>query len=266
VLAIPFAVLGIVVAYVVWKITRPSMLTIVVLSVACAVALVVESNMVAWLWPWGLLFPNRLYDLLPVASALPFDEAVRRSCLIEIQAGPLLLLMLDAVLAVRERTILAGIFRQARDGGRNGGERGTLQTRIDKYASTVATPPSQSAVTERHPAGIIRLGLDTDNRRKTFDLTVDDLRLHTFLPGASGSGKTTTLERIADGAMANGHGLVIIDCKGGSLGAHSSEARCAPQPAVPPRGPRRPGNCRVQPLHWKPERHRQQADRFVYLR
>jgi hypothetical protein len=171
---------------------------------------------------WGLLFPNRLYDLLPVASALPFDEAVRRSCLIEIQAGPLLLLMLDAVLAVRERTILSGIFRQARDGGRNGGvggKGGTLQTRIDKYASTVATPPSQSAVTERHPAGIIRLGLDTDNRRKTFDLTVDDLRLHTFLPGASGSGKTTTLERIADGAMANGYGLVIIDCKGGSLGA-----------------------------------------------
>jgi hypothetical protein len=54
VLAIPFAVLGMLVAYVVWKITRPSMLTIVVLSVACAVALVVESNMVAWLWPWGV--------------------------------------------------------------------------------------------------------------------------------------------------------------------------------------------------------------------
>src|SRR4029077_15724762 len=31
-------------------------------------------------------------------------------------------------------------------------------------------------------------------------------------------GKTTTLVRLADGALANGYGLVIIDCKGVGLG------------------------------------------------
>jgi hypothetical protein len=39
-----------------------------------------------------------------------------------------------------------------------------------------------------------------------------------FLPGASGSGKTTTLVRLADGALSCGAGLVVVDCKGSGLG------------------------------------------------
>src|ERR1019366_6586145 len=216
VLVMPVALVGMLIVYAVWKITRPTWLTIVVLSLGCAAALVVEANMVAWLWPWGLLIPNRLFGVLPSVSALPVGSVVERSCAIELQAGPLLLLMVEALLAVREKTIHAGVFAQAREG--ESGIAATLKDRLRHYASIVS-PQSPSSVTSTHPPGGIRLGVDKDNRRKAFDLTVADLRLHTFLPGATGSGKTTTLERIADGAMANGYGLVIIDCKGGSLGA-----------------------------------------------
>jgi hypothetical protein len=216
VLVMPVALVGMLIVYAVWKITRPTWLTIVVLSLGCAAALVVEGNMVAWLWPWGLLIPNRLFGVLPSVSALPLGSVVERSCAIELQAGPLLLLMVEALLAVREKTIHAGVFAQARE--EESGIAATLKDRLHHYASIVS-PQSPSSVTSTHPPGGIRLGVDKDNRRKAFDLTVADLRLHTFLPGATGSGKTTTLERIADGAMANGYGLVIIDCKGGSLGA-----------------------------------------------
>jgi hypothetical protein len=220
VLVMPVALVGMLIVYAVWKITRPTWLTIVVLSLGCAAALVVEANMVAWLWPWGLLIPNRLFGVLPSVSALPLGSVVERSCAIELQAGPLLLLMVEALLAVREKTIHAGIFAQAREG--ESGIAATLKDHLRHYASIVS-PQSPSSVTSAHPPGGIRLGVDKDNRRKAFDLTVADLRLHTFLPGATGSGKTTTLERIADGAMANGYGLVIIDCKGGSLEASASK-------------------------------------------
>lgn len=70
-----------------------------------------------------------------------------------------------------------------------------------------------------HPDGGIRLGALRDNRRKPFDLTPSELRSHVFIPGASGSGKTTTLARIADGALRAGEAFVIVDCKGGGLGA-----------------------------------------------
>lgn len=68
-----------------------------------------------------------------------------------------------------------------------------------------------------HPRGAIRLGLDQETNRP-FDLKLpEDIASHVFLPGASGTGKTTTIGRVADGALANGHGVVIVDCKAGSL-------------------------------------------------
>jgi hypothetical protein len=69
-----------------------------------------------------------------------------------------------------------------------------------------------------HQPGSIRLGMDNELNRP-FDLVLpDELAKHVFLPGASGSGKTTTLARLADGALANWHGVIFIDCKAGDLG------------------------------------------------
>src|ERR1019366_1298925 len=97
----------------------------------------------------------------------------------------------------REQTLLAGIFRQAKDIRK---EAAQAQTGKDMYAHAM----NESSVDTAHPNGSIRLGVFKTNRRKAFDLTVEELGLHTFLPGATGSGKTTTLERLAGGAQGNG--------------------------------------------------------------
>ena len=74
------------------------------------------------------------------------------------------------------------------------------------------------ATTQAHPDGTVRLGIDAAGGRP-FDLELpDELAMHTFLPGLSGSGKTTTLSRLADGALFNWHGVIFVDCKGGDLG------------------------------------------------
>lgn len=50
---------------------------------------------------------------------------------------------------------------------------------------------------------------------------MDEVGQHIFIPGASGTGKTTTLVRLADGALANGFGVIIVDCKGVGLGGEA---------------------------------------------
>ncbi len=66
-----------------------------------------------------------------------------------------------------------------------------------------------------HPPGTIRLGSDVSDQ--PFDLSLDELKQHVFIPGLPGAGKSTTLTRLADGALAHGYGVVIIDCAGGGL-------------------------------------------------
>jgi hypothetical protein len=63
-------------------------------------------------------------------------------------------------------------------------------------------------------AGSIELGI-VDGR--PFALNLEELRQHIFVPGASGSGKTTTVACIVDGHLANACGAVIVDCKGTGL-------------------------------------------------
>ena len=64
----------------------------------------------------------------------------------------------------------------------------------------------------------MRLAVDGETRRPLDLKLPDELATHVCLPGATGSGKTTTLTRIADGALANWYWLVVIDCKAGDLG------------------------------------------------
>jgi len=52
---------------------------------------------------------------------------------------------------------------------------------------------------------------------RVFALELDELRQHVFIPGASGSGKTTTVACIVDGHLSHGCGVVIVDCKGTGL-------------------------------------------------
>jgi len=69
-----------------------------------------------------------------------------------------------------------------------------------------------------HPPGAIRLGVDASG--VPFDLSLDkldELAQHVFIPGLAGTGKTTTLTRLMDGALANRYGVVIVDCAGTGL-------------------------------------------------
>ncbi len=216
VILMPGALLGAILAWGAWKVTRPSWPTIAILSVGFAAGLLIEARLIPWLWPLGFLFPGRLYDLLPTSSVLPASQAVWHGCAVELQGGPLLFLGAEAFLSVRERTLPAGVYHQAKE--RQGTGTFQLGSLLHHYASIVSPVAKLMLADADHPPGGIRLGALRDNRRKPFDLDPSELRLHTFLPGASGSGKTTTLERLADGAMHNGGGLVIIDCKGGGLG------------------------------------------------
>lgn len=50
-----------------------------------------------------------------------------------------------------------------------------------------------------------------------FRLSIADLSHHIFVPGASGSGKTTTVGCLADGFLSQGCSVVIVDCKGTGL-------------------------------------------------
>ncbi len=69
-----------------------------------------------------------------------------------------------------------------------------------------------------HPPRAIRLGIDAETNGPLDLALPTDLAAHVFLPGASGSGKTSTVTRLADGTLANGYGVVIVDCKAGGLG------------------------------------------------
>jgi len=63
-------------------------------------------------------------------------------------------------------------------------------------------------------AASVTLGL-VDGR--PFRLELRELSQHVFIPGASGSGKTTTVACIVDGHLSHGCGTVIVDCKGTGL-------------------------------------------------
>lgn len=218
VIAAPAAAVGMAVCWLAVRLTRPARLTVIVLTMGSALSFLVLAHEVEWLWPWGVLVPGRLYGVLPLSSAVqPLGSGIERSCAIELLLGPILYLALDALLGFREHTIAAGLYHQAPRNAARGKAMGGWRDRwLRRYDSAVVTGMT---VDTTHPNGVIRLGVERDNHRASFDLTADELGQHVFIPGASGSGKTTTLARIADGAMGQGYGLVIVDCKGGGLGA-----------------------------------------------
>jgi hypothetical protein len=77
--------------------------------------------------------------------------------------------------------------------------------------------PQRHGASYGHLAGYIRLAVDTENRR-AFDIKLpEEVGAHVLLPGADASGKTTSLTRLADGALANRSGVAIVDCKRGGL-------------------------------------------------
>jgi hypothetical protein len=177
---------------------------------------------VVWGWP--------VRDVLAAgfpahATGVDWDLALR-SFSTEALAGPLWFEAMLLAATLSRRRVSAQVRRDHRlDQRRWRAISGRRQPMLpDPHTSRANGPPT-------HPAGHIRLGVDAETNGP-LDLELPgDLATHVFLPGASGTGKTTTVTRLADGALANGYGVVIIDAKGSGLGRVAR--RLAERHAVP---------------------------------
>jgi conjugal transfer pilus assembly protein TraD len=99
----------------------------------------------------------------------------------------------------------------------------------------------------RVPTGAVRLGRDGSGRPVA--LTDAQLGSHALIVGASGAGKTTTLETILADRIARGHPVVALDMKGSpafaAALAGSAHAAGRPLAVWTPHGP----------AHWNPLAH-----------
>lgn len=119
---------------------------------------------------------------------------------------------LTALLATT--SLLDGERRDERLGGdhrrRARSKRGPLQTlRSHSERRRIAAGPHGAI----DPAGRIALGTDTITRRPVW-LHLDQLRKHTLILGATGSGKSNTLSWLTTRAIRAGFGAIVLDMKG----------------------------------------------------
>lgn len=199
----PGALVGMLFVAAVWSLTRPPLAFRFVVSVAC---------LAAFLGLRQSLLPGWDIQLLATALGLqpvpPDIAVVAHSALVEAALAPSLLVLVATsnhlwrnTFAGQARTVWDEMTRRAK----------ALQPGW-KGPSGPASPGGEVL---DHP-GKIRLG--HDEARRVYDLDTSELMQHVFLPGASGTGKTTTLVRLAHGALRNGFSVAIVDCKGAALG------------------------------------------------
>ncbi len=205
--ACPASLLGGAAAFAGWRVTRPPIVArwlIAGLGLVTAAAL--RGQLVLG-WPWRLLAHAAGLQLVGGISA----GSIARSLPAELLLGPLALLLFETATTLWRRTIHGQEWARYREmvGRKRALERG--------WPGPRATATQPSAAAPGHAAGKIHLGSIATTRRP-FELSLEEIAHHVFIPGASGSGKTTTLVRLADGALANGYGVVIVDCKGTALG------------------------------------------------
>jgi hypothetical protein len=196
----------------IWRwLQRPPMWARFVCVAGAAALLLVGHQALAAGWLWrdvaAALVPG--HTLAPVAVPV-----AARSVAFEVLAGPALL---EAGLVARA-LIGRSLGAQLRRDQRTDRRRHRAVTGRRQLSSFLPDPHPAAGTMASHPPGAIRLGVDRETHRP-LDLELPrDLAAHVFMPGVTGSGKTTTLARLSGGALANGYAVVIVDCKGGGLG------------------------------------------------
>jgi hypothetical protein len=200
-----------------WRwLRRPSTYLRIVFAVAPLVPLLALRSVVEPAWLWRDMLANALPSVIKgVDGALLW-----RSLPVEALAGPIILELFGVATMLASRTLGGQVRRDHRLDKQRwraiSGHRGP----IDRLQAMLPNPQSSSrATTTHHLSGFVRLGVDAEINQPLDLRLPDELAAHVFLPGTSGAGKTTTLARLADGAVANGYGAIFIDCKGGDLGA-----------------------------------------------
>jgi len=195
-LVAPGVLIGAAIAYTIWRHVRPQRSSRWASAIGVAVLGGLFVPVIVWLWPVRLLF-----------GLLPPDGNIGVSIIGEALWGPLVLQVLLHVTVFERHPPRMPSPHQATSASHK-----TSTTQASPPASSPSTPPASPWA---HPPGAIRLG--SDKSGQPFDLSLDEIKQHIFIPGLSNTGKTTTLIRLADGALAHGYGVVIIDCKGGDL-------------------------------------------------
>jgi len=197
-LAFPGALVGALLTAALWQGTRaPFARKAVIAAGGVAAFAVLHGSEVGWFWRLVVA----LAKPAPIQSPMPPLPSVAA----EILLGPLLLLTFSMAGNFRSRTTLGQVaIETERMNGRS------KAMRLG-YKGFGPLPSDQRGW--EHPRGKIRLGLN--EFRQVFDLDITELSQHVFVPGATRTGKTTTLMRLAGGALRNGYGVIVIDCKGG---------------------------------------------------
>ncbi len=198
-LVAPGLLIGAAIAYRFWHRLRPQPSGRWASAIGVAVLGGLFVPVIVWLWPLRLLF-----------GLLPPGGNIVVSVIGEALWGPLVLqAILHFTIYEQHPPRMQGMHQSTPAG----------QGTPTSPTSSPPTSPMPSAVSWAHPKGFIRLGADPSNQ--PFDLALNEalneLKQHVFIPGLPGTGKTTTLTRLMDGAMANGYGVVIVDFKGGGL-------------------------------------------------
>jgi hypothetical protein len=196
-----------------WRSRPPVYLRVVVAVVPLVPLFALRSFVeVAWLWR------DMLANALPSALTGVDGALVLRSVPIEALAGAACLELFGVAITLATRTIGGQIRRDHRLDRQRwraiSGHRGL----IDRLHAMLPNQDSSTS-SAAHSSGFVRLGVDAEINRPLDLRLPNELATHVFIPGTSGSGKTTTLARLADGAIASGYGVIFIDCKGGGLRA-----------------------------------------------
>jgi len=209
-LLLPGAIVGCVVAFLLWKALRPPVAERWLVAGLGSVTVVALRAHLVVAWPVRLV----LGALTPQAGTPVMLASVVGSLPVELLAGPMLLVLIETANVFWSRTIQGQEWARYHESAsrKKALERG--------WSGPSGSGSSEPGVAVSHPDGKIHLGAVATTRRP-FELEADELFHHVFVPGASGSGKTTTLVRLADGALHNGFGVVIVDCKGSGLGGEA---------------------------------------------
>jgi hypothetical protein len=192
---------------------RPRTWVRILSAALLVVPLVAVRSFIAPAWPWR----GWLFDALPLQISAVGQADALRSFYTEALAGPAWFEVVLLVVVARRRTLGA----QVRQDHRRDKQR--WQAIVGRGQPVARRPRTPGELDSRgrhrgHPEGCVRIGIDAETNLP-FDLELPaELAMHTLLVGASGSGKTTTLTTIVDGALGNGYAAVIVDCKGGGLG------------------------------------------------
>lgn len=212
----PGLLVGALAWWLVWAVYGLSRVGRWLVAAVIAFPAVLASGHVVIGWPWRLgALHWAVLQRMGIRPEHSLENVITSVC-IEVFAGP--------VLGEIAGTAVAGLLRTMP--GRLWSQRRAMRKWM--RAMTGARLPTPTSAPTR--SDTIVLGVDRSTHQ-WFELERDELDQHAFIPGATGTGKTTTLVRLAAEAVRNGFGVVIIDCKGAGL--KESARRLARQAHLP---------------------------------